>query len=245
MNSQLTAHQQFELESQQRVAAYRDDTQWQSLSRAWVQRSFEQKYMYNWSWMGRPVIQNPVDLMALQEIIWHTQPELIIETGVAHGGSLIFYASMLELLGKGEVLGIDIDIRPHNRAAIEAHPMSKRIQLYQGSSVDTTTIDHVRQAAQGRRTMICLDSMHTHDHVLSELNLYAPFVSSGCYLVVFDTVVEQLPKGFFDDRPWDVGNSPMTALDHWLIKNPEFSRDPHIDGKLLLSSAPRGWLVRR
>ncbi len=245
MNSQLTAQQQFDIESQQRVAKYPALQDWQALSRAWVQHSFEERYMYNWSWMGRPVIQNPVDMFAMQEIIWRTKPDLIIETGVAHGGSLVFYASMLELIGNGEILGIDIDIRPHNRAAIESHSMSKRIRLFQGSSIDETTIAFVREHAKSRRTMVCLDSMHTHEHVLAELNAYAEFVSSGCYLVVFDTVVEQLPKGFFNDRPWDVGNSPMTALEAWLPQHPEFERDHLVDQKLLLSSAPKGWLQRK
>src|SRR6185436_19937947 len=145
------------------------------------------QYYYNFSWMGRPIIQYPQDMIAMQEIIWNVQPDLVIETGIAHGGSLIYYASLLELIGKGEVLGIDIDIREHNRKEIESHPMFKRIKMIQGSSISKETLVKVgRHVQPNSSVLVCLDSNHTHEHVLSELNLYSPFVSVGSYIVAFD-----------------------------------------------------------
>jgi cephalosporin hydroxylase len=203
-------------------------------------------YSYNFSWMGRPIIQYPQDMIAMQEIIWNVKPDLIIETGIAHGGSLIYYASLLELIGNGQVLGIDIDIREHNRREIEKHPMIKRIKMIQGSSIDETTVAEVRKHAEGKkRVIVCLDSNHTHDHVLSELEFYAPFVSLGSYIVVFDTIVEYLPEGYFSQkRPWGIGNNPKTSVDAFLEKNQNFEIDRSIDNKLLISVAPGGYLKR-
>ncbi|MBI2380953.1 MAG: cephalosporin hydroxylase family protein [Gammaproteobacteria bacterium] len=237
---------QFQQECAERIADYAQDHAWHELSRAWMQRAFEQKYMYNFSWMGRPVIQTPIDLLAMQELIWRVKPQVIVETGVAHGGSLVFYASMLELLGEGEVIGIDIDIRSHNRAAIEAHPMAKRIQLIQGSSIDAPVVEAVRERVAGKqRVMVCLDSMHTEAHVLAELEAYAPMVTPGSYLVVFDTIVEDLPPGFFSDRPWNVGDNPKTALQRWLPSHPEFQVDEAFENKLMLTVSPSGFLRRK
>lgn len=203
------------------------------------------KYSYNFRWMGRPIIQLPQDMVAMQEIIWEVRPDLIIETGVAHGGSLVFYASLLELIGEGEVLGIDIDIRKHNRLALEAHPMYKRIRLLEGGSTDSEVIAAVREITKNKqRILVCLDSNHTHEHVLAELELYAPLVTLGSYCVVFDTVVEYMPDSLFPDRPWGIGNNPMTALHAWLPDHPEFMIDRKLDNKLLLSVAPSGYLKR-
>lgn len=203
------------------------------------------KYSYNFRWLGRPVIQFPEDLVAMQELLWEVRPDLVIETGVAHGGSLVFYASMLELHGgAGRVLGIDIDIRAHNRAAIEAHPMAKRISLLQGSSVDEAIAAQVREAAQGKRVLLALDSNHTHDHVLRELQLYAPLVAVGSYAVVFDTVVQDMPEGSFPDRPWGRGNNPKTAVHAFLREDDRFQVDREIENKLLLTVAPDGYLKR-
>ena len=204
------------------------------------------QYSYNFSWMGRPIIQYPQDMIAMQEIIWDIQPDLIIETGIAHGGSLIYYASLLELTGKGEVLGIDIDIRQHNRIEIEKHPMFKRISMIQGSAIDASIIDEVKKRAEGKeKIIVCLDSNHTHDHVLQELRLYSPFVSLNSYIVVFDTIVEDLPDGYFlHQRPWGIGNSPKTAVHQFLKENDNFEIDAYIDNKLLISVAPQGYLRR-
>jgi cephalosporin hydroxylase len=204
------------------------------------------QYSYNFSWMGRPIIQYPQDMIAMQEIIWQVKPDLVIETGIAHGGSLIYYASLLELIGKGEVLGIDIDIREHNRKEIEKHPMFKRIKMIQGSSISSEIVEQVGQHATGKKSiLVCLDSNHTHDHVLKELELYSPFVSVHSYIVVFDTIVEDLPEGYFaQKRPWGISNNPKTAVDEFLRMNDNFEIDTSIDNKLLISVAPGGYLKR-
>jgi len=202
-------------------------------------------YSYNFSWMGRPVIQYPQDIVAMQEIIWDVKPDLIIETGIAHGGSLIMYASFLELIGHGEVLGIDIDIREHNKKEIEKHPMSKRITMIQGSSIDRDIVSRVKEFAQGKsKVMVVLDSNHTHDHVKQELDLYFDFVTKDSYLVVFDTVVEDLPNDVYVDRPWGKGDNPKTAVWEFLKENNDFEIDKSIDNKLLISVAPEGYLKR-
>ena len=216
-----------------------------------MRASTQPKYSYNFSWLGRPVIQYPQDIMAMQEIIWRTRPDLIIETGIAHGGSLVFSASMLELNAvcggpaEAQVLGIDIDIRPHNRVAIEAHPLARRIQMMQGSSIAADTISAVRQiASQSRNILVCLDSNHTHEHVLAELEAYAPLTSVGNYCVVFDTVVEDLPAQMWTERPWGPGNNPKTAVWKYLESHPEFQIDKRVHQQLLITVAPDGYLVR-
>lgn len=203
------------------------------------------QYSYNFSWMGRPIIQYPQDMIAMQELIWDIKPDLIIETGIAHGGSLIYYASLLELIGKGEVIGIDIDIRDHNRKEIEAHPMFKRIRMIQGSSVDKEIAAQVKKEAEGKeRVLVCLDSNHTHDHVLQEMELYSPLVTLGSYIVVFDTIVEDLPADYLPGRAWSTGNNPKTAVGEFLKTHEGFSIDTDIDDKLLISVAPGGYLKR-
>lgn len=203
------------------------------------------KYSYNFSWMGRPIIQYPQDIVAMQEILWEVQPDLVIETGIAHGGSLVFYASILELIGKGEVLGIDIDIREHNRKEIEAHPMFKRISMIEGSSVSEAVVEQISRSVKSKETVVVvLDSSHTHEHVLKELELYHGFVTKGSYLVVFDTVIEDLPPDSFPDRPWGKRNNPKTAVREFLKSHDEFVIDKNIDHKLLISVAPDGYLKR-
>ena len=203
------------------------------------------KYSYNFTWMGRPVIQYPQDIIAMQEIIWAIKPDLIIETGIAHGGSLVYYASLLELIGKGEVLGIDIDIRSHNKKAIEEHPMFKRINMLEGSSVTKEMVERVRPYTIGKENiLVCLDSNHTHQHVLDELNFYSPFVSVGSYIVVFDTIVEDLPERYLPGRFWSVGNNPKTAVQQFLKHNDSFEIDTSMDNKLLISVNPGGYLKR-
>lgn len=218
---------------------------------AFTKASIVSKYSYNFSWLGRPIIQYPQDILAMQELIWSIQPDLIIETGIAHGGSLIFYASMLELNAAcggpkdAEVLGVDIDIRAHNREAIEAHPMNKRIFMIQGSSIAPEIVEKVKAKAAGKqRVLICLDSNHTYNHVLCELQAYAPLTSVGSYCVVFDTVVEDMPKEMFPDRPWGLGDNPKTAVWEYLKTHPEFEIDKSIQCKLLITVAPDGYLKR-
>ena len=249
------------------------DSDLQKEARAFFLRTCQYKYSYNFDWLSRPIIQYPQDIVAMQELIWLIKPDLIIETGIAHGGSLIFSASMLALLDMSEaidnnvsinpatskrrVLGVDIDIRLHNRSAIEAHPMSSRITMIEGSSVDPKLIDCVYDiAANFQKVLVCLDSMHTHSHVLSELEAYAPLVSPGSYCVVFDTVIEDMPGDFFPDRPWGPNDNPKTAVEEYLrnIENEakkakdggilRFEIDQIIESKLLLTVAPNGYLRR-
>jgi cephalosporin hydroxylase len=226
-----------------------------------VDASARHNYTYNFAWMDRPIIQFPQDVMAMQEIIWRTKPDLIIETGIAHGGSLVMSASMCALLEyadavaqgvvlnpskpRRKVLGIDIDIRAHNRTAIESHPMAGRIEMIQGSSIAFDVVAEVKKRAQCyKNVLVSLDSNHTHEHVMAELNAYADLVSVGSYCIVFDTAIEDLPAGSFPDRPWDIGNNPKTAVHEWLKTHPEFEIDKDIDNKLLISVAPDGYLRR-
>ncbi|MEJ7861516.1 MAG: cephalosporin hydroxylase family protein [Pyrinomonadaceae bacterium] len=220
------------------------DIEVKSATRKFFDKTCQYHYSYNFSWMGRPVIQFPQDMMAMQEIIWQVKPDLIIETGIAHGGSLVFYASMLELLGEdGFVLGVDIDIREHNRVAIEEHPMAKRVRMIQGSSIDENIAAQVYEiAGDKKRVLVTLDSNHTHDHVLKELELYSPLVKKDSYLVVFDTVIEDMPEDFFPDRPWGKGDNPKTAVWEFLKTNDRFEIDSEIHNKLLITVAPDGYL---
>ena len=247
----MSSYEQFRQECSNEVTAQGDDKQLQRASIEWISLANPRKYSYHFEWLGRPIIQYPQDIIALQELIWRVKPDLIVETGIAHGGSLIFSASMLELnavCGASQasmVVGIDIDIRPHNRAAIESHPMARRIKMIQGSSTAPAVIEQIRALAKERECiLVCLDSNHTHEHVLEELKAYAPLVSVGSYCVVFDTVIDDLPSNSFPDRPWGKGNNPKTAVHDWLRENPEFEIDVSIDHKLLITVAPHGFLRR-
>ncbi len=249
------------------------DKEVQALSRIWSRETNRNGYTYNYSWLSRPIIQYPQDIVAMQELIWQIRPDLIIETGIAHGGSLIFSASMLAMLDMEEaiqagtsfdpakskrlVLGIDIDIRNHNRTAIESHAMFSRIKMIQGSSIASETIDQVVAIAKKyQRILVCLDSNHTHEHVLAELEAYAPLVSKGSYCVVFDTLIEDMPADMFNNRSWGVGNNPKTAVHEYLKRSDavrikgldgqplNFSIDKDIEHKLLITVAPDGYLKR-
>lgn len=257
----------FEDEKEQRVASYSSDADWQKTSAQWLKRAFEQHYMYNFSWLGRPIIQLPGEMVALQEIVWAVKPDLIIETGIAHGGSLMLSASMLAMLDycdaatkktaldpaktQRRVVGIDIDIRPHNRQAIEAHPLSHMVTMIEGSSIDADTIAQVKKVATGyKNILVCLDSNHTHAHVLAELEAYAPLVSVSSYCLVFDTVVETMPDGLFPNRPWKQGDNPRTAVWEYLRRQekggnpPHFEIDRFMENKLLITTTPDGFLKR-
>jgi cephalosporin hydroxylase len=240
----MNAQQQFEQEVQDNIQGLKQDKALHTLTHQWVHDIVAHRYTYNFKWMGRPIIQFPQDMVAMQEIIWNTKPDLVIEAGVAHGGSIIYYASLLEMMGHGQVIGIDVDIRAHNREAIEAHPMAKRITLIEGSSIEPSTIDQVRQLAQGKRALVVLDSNHTHEHVLAELHAYAPLVCEGGYCVVMDTVVEDLPKSFFMNRPWGPGDNPKTAVQQYLKETDMFEIDHDTEAKLLITVCPSGYLRR-
>jgi cephalosporin hydroxylase len=202
------------------------------------------RYPYNFTWLGRPIIQLPEDIVIVQELIWRVQPDLIVETGIAHGGSLMLSASLLEMLGgDGRVVGIDREIRPHNRQAIEAHPLFKRITMIEGSSIDDTVVRQVKEEALGReRVMVLLDSSHTHAHVLRELELYTPMVRAGSYVIVFDTVVDDMPDHFFAERPWGRGDNPKTAVREFLKQTDRFELDREVEKKLLFTCCPEGFL---
>ncbi|MDO9582828.1 MAG: cephalosporin hydroxylase family protein [Desulfomicrobium sp.] len=257
----MKAQIKFQKECSEEITLMQHDAVAHKLSQEWMNCVNRLKYSYHFSWLARPVIQYPQDIVAMQELIWHIKPDLIIETGIAHGGSLIMSASMLALLdlceaiesgatldpkqSRRKVLGIDIDIRTHNREAIEDHPMSSRIEMIEGSSIAPEVVDQVRRVAAGNeRILVCLDSMHTHDHVLAELEAYAPLVTPGSYCVVFDTIIEDMPENMFPDRPWGVGNNPKTAVWEYLKTHPEFEIDKSIQSKLLITVAPDGFLKR-
>jgi len=227
-----------------KIAAMAADAELQLRAREVFLGTCRFNYSYNFKWLGRPIIQYPQDIVAMQEIIWEVKPELIIETGIAHGGSLIFYASILELIGgAGRVVGIEVDIRPHNRVEIERHPMFKRIAMLEGSSLDESVVVQVRGLSGNKNpVLVALDSNHSHAHVLKELQLYAPFVTKGSYLVVFDTVAEDLTPELLGNRPWGRGNSPKTAVHEFLKTTDRFVIDCEIENKLLLTVAPDGYL---
>ena len=234
----------FAAEVEDNVKRLKADTDLRAFSRVWAREAGRQRYTYNFSWMGRPIIQLPQDILAMQELIWRIRPSVIVETGIAHGGSLVFNASMLELLGgEREVIGIDIDIRAHNRAEIEKHPMAKRIHMIQGSSIDPQVVAQVKERVGSRGpVLVSLDSNHTHEHVLEELRAYAPLVQAGSYLVVFDTLVEDLPDDCFPDRPWKKGNSPKSAVHAFLKESRRFVVDEDMEAKLLITVCPGGFL---
>jgi cephalosporin hydroxylase len=226
------------------VEGLMSDADVQALSRIWVREITRHKYAYNFTWLGRPIIQFPQDMIALQEIVWRVQPQVIVETGIAHGGSLVYSASLLALLGGDRfVVGVDVDIRAHNRREIEAHPMAARIRMIEGSSVDDTVAAGVRDLCRGKRgVLVILDSNHTHAHVLRELQLYGPLVTTGSYLIVLDTLIEDMPAEFFAGRPWGKGNNPKTAVHEFLAGTKRFEIDAAIAAKLLLTTAPDGYL---
>ena len=257
----MPPYRQFKKECAEEVERLGQDATLAAATRSWINLANRHKYSYHFEWLGRPIIQYPQDIVAMQELIWQVKPDLIIETGIAHGGSLVFSASMLALLdmieaiesdtticpkeSKRKVIGIDIDIRAHNRDAIEAHPLASRIQMIQGSSVAPEVIDQVRQIASGyQRVLVYLDSNHTHEHVLQELRAYAPLVSVGSYCAVFDTIIEDMPADMFPNRPWGPGNNPKTAVHEYLRSHAEFENDRKIQHKLLITVAPDGYLKR-
>ena len=252
---------EFEKKVAARLENVPNETMMIEAAAAFVLESTPPKYSYNFSWLGRPIIQYPQDMVAMQEIIWNVKPDLIIETGIAHGGSLILSASMLAQLdiedainngttinpadSNRKVLAIDIDIRAHNKGAIEAHHMSSRIQMIEGSSIDEGIAKQVKEiASEYKNILVFLDSNHTHDHVLSELELYAPLTSVGSYCVVFDTIVEDMPEDMYPNRDWGPGNNPKTAAWKYLADHPEFQVDQALESKILISVAPNGYLKR-
>ncbi len=226
------------------IASLRSDGALRQQATEFLVNASKHNYSYHFDWLGLPIIQFPADIVAIQELIWRIQPQVVVETGVARGGSLALSASILQLLGDDRlVVGVDIDIRPANRAAIEAHPLAHRIRLVEGSSVDSEVVDEVYRTVGDRSPiLVLLDSMHTHEHVLEELRLYSKFVSKGSYIVVFDTVIADMPEASFPNRPWGPGDNPKTAVEAFLRENDRFVVDKDLEAKLQITVAPSGYL---
>lgn len=256
-------HQRFKQECSSEIAEQGADARLKQLTLDWVLAAAKHKYSYHFEWLGRPIIQHPQDMVGLQQLLWAVQPDLVIETGIARGGSLIFSASILELIAQcggnpgGRVLGIDIQIREHNRKAILEHPLSRRIEMLEGSSISSSTYAAAVEKARGRsKIMVLLDSNHTHEHVLAELQLYAPLVSVGSYCVVYDTIIADMPADAFPDRPWTADRNPKSAVHAYLQqlqaeggkgadgRDLVFEIDRAAENQLLITVAPDGFLRR-
>ena len=234
---------EFESKNKQKINSMKKDKSFLEKGQSWFKDSWAHEYIYHNNWLGLPIIQLPQDIIALQEIIWKIKPDLIIETGVARGGSVIFHASILSMIGKGEVIGIDIDIRDKNRKAIEKHPLFKKITLIQGSSISKKIVNQVYSIAKNKKKiLVFLDSHHTHNHVLKELKMYSPLVKKGSYVVVFDTIIEDLPENFFKNRSWNVGNNPKTAVHEYIKHDKRFKIDKNLDKKLVITANHDGFL---
>ena len=236
--------EQFDAHNKEVVCSMGGDNEMSASTQAWFEKASAHEYSYHFKWMGLPIIQFPQDILAIQELVWDIQPDLIIETGIARGGSLILYASLLELLGNdGKVIGIDIDIRPHNRKCIVEHKLAHRIELIEGSSVADDVVSQVYEAANdAKRVMVILDSNHTYEHALAELKCYSPLVDKGSYLIVLDTVIEDMPASFSKDRPWGPGDNPKVAVHEFLKTNKRFEIDASIPDKLQITVGPDGYL---
>ena len=252
---------EFENQVNTNILNLKSDGTLKDLSRAWLNQAALSNYTYNFRWMNRPIIQIPQDIIAIHEIIWQVKPTLVIETGIARGGSILFTASQLALLDLYEstidlssetfsvkpqrkVIGIDIDIREHNKKALVENPLNPWITLIEGSSIDPEIIDVVSRNAADEKVLVILDSNHTHQHVLEELKSYSKFVSEGSYCIVLDTVIEYMPDDLFPDRDWGVGDNPLTAVNSFLSDNHSFEIDEQIDAKLCISVGPKGFLKK-
>ena len=242
----MTNDEEFEKENKDNISSMASDNDLKEKTLSWIFSAEKYQYSYHFRWLGLPIIQFPQDIVATQEIIWKVKPDLIIETGIARGGSLIFYSSLLELLGRGQIIGIDVDIRKHNKIAIENHPLIHRIKMIEGSSIDENIFHEVKKYAQeSHNVMVVLDSNHEYEHVLKELDLYSQLVSKDNYLIVFDTLLDKMPLNFYD-RPWSKknNNNPYTAVKEFLNKNDCFEIDDNIEKKLLITNNPSGYLKR-
>jgi cephalosporin hydroxylase len=237
---------QFTRERNDDIKRMVQDAEFRKKSLEWMIHADKFRYTYNFTWMGRPIIKYPNDIVVYQELIWDLKPDLIIETGIAHGGSLVLSASLLNLTGKGRVVGIDIDIREHNRIEIEKHPMNALITMIEGDSTSEEVQKEVESLAEiDGTTVVVLDSNHTHEHVLRELNIYHRFVGKGSYIILPDTFIEFFPRGYYLDRPWDVGNNPYTAMLSFLENHPEFGIDEYYSSKAMITESFSGYLKRK
>lgn len=241
----------FDKEKLIRINKNKINSKFNRASKNFLLESIKPKYTYNFSWLGVPIIQLPQDIHQLQEIIWKVKPNLIIETGIAHGGSLVLSASLLAILNmqkkeKRKVIGIDTDLRVHNKSILDKHFMKKFITYVNGSSTDKKVLNKIKKISKNyKKILVILDSNHTHDHVLNELNLYSQLVSKNSYCIVFDTVINEMPNNYYNDRDWDKSNNPMTAISEFLKKNKNFEIDKKIDNKLMISMAKNGFLKKK
>ena len=233
---------EFKKQNGKKILQMQRDKNLKNISKKWFLESYQYEYSYHFSWLGRPIIQYPQDMIAIQEIIWKYKPDFIIETGIAHGGSLILSASILELIGKGEVIGIDIDIREHNKKEIKKHPLFKRITMLEGSSISKKIKNKIFELTKNKKVLVFLDSNHTEKHVLKELELYSPLVKKGGYIIVFDTIIDILPEKFVKNRPWNTKNNPKSAVKKFLKDNNRFKMDKKLQEKLLITAAEDGYL---
>ena len=233
---------EFKKQNGKKILQMQRDKNLKNISKKWFLESYQYEYSYHFSWLGRPIIQYPQDMIAIQEIIWKYKPDFIIETGIAHGGSLILSASILELIGKGEVIGIDIDIREHNKKEIKKHPLFKRITMLEGSSISKKIENKIFELTKNKKVLVFLDSNHTEKHVLKELELYSPLVKKGGYIIVFDTIIDILPEKFVKNRPWNTKNNPKSAVKKFLKDNNRFKMDKKLQEKLLITAAEDGYL---
>lgn len=233
----------FEKKNRDNIRLMAKNKRLDAITKRWFVESYRYEYSYHFKWLGRPIIQYPQDIIALQELIWTVKPDMIIETGIAHGGSLIFSASMLELIGKGIVVGVDVEIRQHNKIEIKKHPLFKRIRMIEGSSTDENVVKKIHGFAKNKKSvMVFLDSNHTYEHVLAEMKIYSPFVTKGSYMVVFDTIIDDMPEKIFKNRPWNKKNNPKIAVRDFLKSESRFVIDEEIQQKLLITAAPDGYL---
>ena len=239
----MSEHKNFENRNKIKIELMKKDATLKKLTHDWFLKGYDYEYSYHFKWLGRPIIQYPQDIIALQEMIWDVKPDVIIETEIARGGSLVFSASMLQLIGKGKVIGIDIDIREHNKKEIKKHPLNKRIKMIEGSSIDEKIIKKVFHMVKStEKVLVILDSNHTHEHVLKELEAYSKLVTKGSYLIVFDTIIEELPEKIFAKKSWNKKHNPKTAVRLFLSKNKRFKVDKTVTDKLLITAAPEGYL---
>lgn len=239
----MSEEKEFDRKNSKNIKLMSKNNSLKKTSLNWFVQGYDYQYSYHFKWLGRPIIQYPQDIVALQEIIWEVKPDIIIETGIARGGSLIFSASILEIIGKGKIIGVDIDIREHNKKSIEKHPLFKRIRMVEGSSIDEEVVKKIKKFVKPKdKVMVILDSNHTHEHVLREMELYSPLIKKGSFLIVFDTIIEDLPNRFFKNRPWNKKDNPKTAVREFLSKNNRFKIDRSITDKILISAAPEGYL---
>jgi cephalosporin hydroxylase len=240
-------HEQFQKKNEKFIRVMNEDRIFRQETSNWVNRALGHEYHYHFSWLGMPIIQFPTDIILMQELVWAVQPDLIIDVGVARGGSVIFFASMLALIGgEGQVVGVDVDIRNENLQRIQSHRMADKVCLLEGSSTNPDVIRQVERFVRDSETvLVVLDSNHTEKHVSRELQEYSKFVTGGSYIVVFDTIIESIAEEFNVGKPWGKGNNPLVAVDKFLMSNKQFQRDRTFEERALVTVAPGGFLKKK